>query len=170
MSCGFIGRPYKVVYCAKNFKTGITGITAKVLKPDGSVHSNYTLSEFSESGFEGMYFFNFLSNSVDPYGEYTVAIDSPNEGNHKAKFKIEMRSLDDFGGGSGAPDLGDIELELEVTRRAAKIEASKPSACLGISTKNISLSAKKPSVELCVEKPLASLSVEYRKADLAIIC
>lgn len=82
-----LGRPYPLLYLAKNGKSGLNTITAKVLKPDLSLFANLTLVEIGESGFEGRYTATvFTDQGTDPEGEYLVAINEPN--GHKAIHRI----------------------------------------------------------------------------------
>lgn len=91
-----LGRVYPIYYAAKNFKQGLTDIVAKIKKPDGSFLGPISLSEISEPGYEGTYFYNYYTvDGVDPDGEYLVIINEPTSG-HKAIHRITMdRPIDD---------------------------------------------------------------------------
>ncbi len=83
-----LGRPYPIIYEAKNFKSGLTTIIGKVRKPDGTF---ITLSfvEISESGFEGTYISTlFTSSSSDPEGEYLGVVIEPD--GYKASFRASL--------------------------------------------------------------------------------
>lgn len=170
MSIGKIGQPHKIVYASRNFVSGLSNISIKVLKPNGSVHSSGTMSEFSESGFEGIYYYDMPSNSVDPEGEYSVSITSPTEG-HKAKTKVTM--VESFGGaGSSDEDISGIEVELDVSRPKADLQSEIRSIGLNMTRAFASLSAtarkaileiNKASEDLVVAKPLIEIEVECDK-------
>lgn len=75
------------MYLSKNGKSGLTTITAKVLKPDLSLFTTLTLVEIPEAGFEGRYTANVYTNaSNDVAGEYLVSINEPD--GHKAIHRI----------------------------------------------------------------------------------
>lgn len=84
----FLGQPYRVVYEAKNFKTGLVGVTAKVKRPDGVVIGAFALTEFAEAEFKGMYFFDLLTVLADPVGEWIGVVTS---GTHKAGFRVSYQ-------------------------------------------------------------------------------
>lgn len=85
-----LGRPYPLLYLAKNGKSGLTTITAKILKPDLSVFTTLTLAEISEAGFEGRYTATVYTDAgTDPEGEYLVAINEPN--GHPAIHRISYQ-------------------------------------------------------------------------------
>jgi len=96
-----LGIPYRVVYIAQNFTTGLAGITAKVKPPTGAVRGAFALLEFAEAEFKGMYFFDFITSSVDPEGEWIVAIqDGTNKAAHRISY--ETFATQSF---AGAPNL-----------------------------------------------------------------
>lgn len=83
-----LGRPYPVIYEAKNFKSGLTTIIGKVRKPDGAF---ITLSfvEMTEAGFEGTYISTlFTSSSTDPEGEYVGIVIEPD--GYKSTFRASL--------------------------------------------------------------------------------
>lgn len=88
-----LGRPYPLLYLAKNGVSGLTTITAKVLKPDLSVLTTLTLAEISEAGFEGRYTATVYTDAgTDPEGEYLVAINEGVSG-HPAIHRISYEKL-----------------------------------------------------------------------------
>ena len=97
MAIGKLGKPHRIVFSAKNFVSGLTDINIKVLKPNGSLHVNSTMAEFTESGFEGVYYYNILTTTNDPEGEYAVVINSVSQ-SYASNTKVTL--VDGFGGGS----------------------------------------------------------------------
>ncbi len=77
----FLGTPHRIFYVAKNLATGLTGITAKVLRPDNAVIGTFPLSP-SPGGvsFGGLYYFDLITSTSDLPGEWMVMVDSPSEG------------------------------------------------------------------------------------------
>lgn len=75
---GYVSLPYRVVYEASSFRSGLTDIRALVLKPDLSVSGPYAMTEMP-SAFRGRYFFDFITSASDPEGEYVTMIVSPSE-------------------------------------------------------------------------------------------
>jgi hypothetical protein len=68
-----------VIYESRGFQQGLTNIIAYVLKPNGVTAGPYALAEGAVP-FAGVYMFTYLSQYVDPQGEYAVVIYSPSEG------------------------------------------------------------------------------------------
>lgn len=89
---GLLGRNYKFTYGARNYVSGLS-ITATVLKPDGSLLGNYSLTEFSYSTMKGVYYFEMVTTDSMPEGEYTVVINefNPLLEDYKAHSKVTMR-------------------------------------------------------------------------------
>jgi hypothetical protein len=84
-----LGVPFKLVYWAKNAKTGLTSISAKIMRSDGLVIGPLIMTEVvSDSSFSGSYSATYSPGVNDPEGNYTFVISSPNENGHKA-FKTE---------------------------------------------------------------------------------
>ena len=75
---GYLTIPFRVVYESKSFRQGLTNVVAFVIKPNNSIAGPYPMTEFP-SPFLGRYFFDFITNSLDPEGEYFVAIYSPSD-------------------------------------------------------------------------------------------
>jgi len=88
---GKIGRPYKVVYVAKGFTTGLTNIVAKVEKPNGSYVDLFPLIEDVDSFYAGTYYFNLVTSLADPEGEYTVVIVEPTS-THREVLKVTLEN------------------------------------------------------------------------------
>lgn len=86
----YLGTPHRVFYVAKNLATGLTGITAKVLRPDNVVIGTFPLSA-SPGGapFAGLYYFDLITANTDPEGEWMCMVDSPSEG-IRSPLKISM--------------------------------------------------------------------------------
>ena len=94
-----LGIANKIIYSSKDHVTGLENITAKVIKPNGLVMGPFNLSEITEPGFEGNYFFNFSTSLSDPEGDYFGTIFSADE-NHRTNFKVSVYASES-GGGSG---------------------------------------------------------------------
>lgn len=82
---GVLGRPYRVFYTAKNIQSGLSGIVANVLKPDGSIVGPFNLLEIANSNFSGVYYFDFLTTQLMPEGEYLITV---LEGSYKSPVKV----------------------------------------------------------------------------------
>jgi hypothetical protein len=93
---GVLGGTTTVLYTSKNCKTGVTGITAKVRKPDGTYLGPFTLTEVVESGFEGSYLLTFNTSTSDPVGDYVGLI---TEGNLCTPFSKLIQDPNAGGGG-----------------------------------------------------------------------
>lgn len=77
---GFLGKPERVVYWSKNFRTGLTDVQAYALKPNGSIAGPFPMPEFSSIAFRGLYYFDLITSLVDPEGDWIISILSPTEG------------------------------------------------------------------------------------------
>ena len=86
-----LGVPFKISYWAKNAKTGLSSISAKVLRPDGVIIGPLLLTEVADTFFQGNYTATYSPSTTDPEGNYIISLSSPNEDNHKA-FKTEYFS------------------------------------------------------------------------------
>jgi hypothetical protein len=89
-----LGTAYRVSYIAKKFESGLTDITAQVIKPNGSVIGVFSLFEFDSAAFKGMYYFDLSTDVSDPEGEYIGLIHSPSE-DLKTGFKVTFRPASD---------------------------------------------------------------------------
>lgn len=69
-----------MAYIAKNNLSGLTNITARVLRVDGSVVGAFPLMEAASAFFQGLYSFDFITQISNPPGEYLFVINSPTEG------------------------------------------------------------------------------------------
>ena len=85
---GILGKQYKFTYGARNYVSGLAGVTATVLKPDGSLLGNYSLQEFSYPTMKGIYFFDIVTTDSMPEGEYSVCV---KEGDYRSNSKVTMR-------------------------------------------------------------------------------
>lgn len=74
----FLGVPYRVVYAAKNFTAGVTPINARVIKPNNAVVGVFSL--LALPSFPGFYYFDLLTVTGDPEGEWICVVESPTEG------------------------------------------------------------------------------------------
>lgn len=112
-----LGVPFKVAYWAKNAKSGLSSITAKVMRPDGTIIGPLILTELADPSFAGSYSATYNTTVNDPEGNYIFVVSSPQESSHKA-FKteyFETRSDIDISG-----------LDIAINRRQA-IEATTES-------------------------------------------
>lgn len=101
-----LGQNERIVYTAKNLQSGLTGLTAYVLKPNGSRVGPFNVVEFADVNFKGFYFFDFITDkNNDDFGTYTGVIISPNEG-HRTPFKIVYEEI-------SVGELGDITEGIE---------------------------------------------------------
>lgn len=82
---GILGRPYRVFYTAKNIQSGLSGIVANVLRPDGSIVGPFNLLELANTNFSGIYYFDFLTTQLMPEGEYLITV---KEGSYKSPVKV----------------------------------------------------------------------------------
>ena len=85
-----LGTKYTVVYEAKNLASGLTGITATIVKPDSSTIGPLALIEYAAPDLAGVYYAEFTPSTADPEGEWIGVIESPNEGNHRRAFRISF--------------------------------------------------------------------------------
>lgn len=117
-----LGQIYRITYVAKNQKSGLSNITAKVLKPDGSIVGPLALAEIVDASFNGAYMAQYTPSTSDPEGGYVFAIASPNEGNHRA-FKTESFHIKD----TSIP-IGDIGIN---RRSVLEAEVSQKQSIVG---------------------------------------
>lgn len=83
-----LGVPFKISYWAKDAQSGLSSITAKIMRPDGIIIGPLILTELADAFFAGSYSATYTPGENDPEGNYIIAISSPNENSHKA-FKTE---------------------------------------------------------------------------------
>jgi hypothetical protein len=76
----YLGDTKRQVYAAKNFSLGVTGIQARVIRPDGGIHGTFNLVPMTQAGMGGLYYFDLVTQISDPAGDYIGKIISPNEG------------------------------------------------------------------------------------------
>jgi hypothetical protein len=84
---GILGTPYKFTYTARSFSSGLS-LTAKVMRPSGSVQGTYPMTEFADPSFSGVYFFDILTTQLNQEGEYSVVVV---EDDYKVVGKVSMR-------------------------------------------------------------------------------
>lgn len=114
MSVALLGDSHRIIYEAKNYKTGLTDITATVTKPNGSPVGPFTLIEFPNH--PGLYYFDLGSAISDPIGDWAGVIV---EGTHKSAFKCTFLDGTDFGGGGGGGTtvITDNEILVEIEQQ-----------------------------------------------------
>lgn len=106
-----LGRVYPITYFAKNGKTGLTDVMAKVKKPDGSIDGPFALTE-DLAEFAGSYYVNYFTSAAGLEGEYIFLVWEPGSG-HKAFKQVEFNQLSS--GDSGSADIkrnGFTEIEI----------------------------------------------------------
>ncbi|MHA2064103.1 MAG: hypothetical protein ACXABY_06955 [Candidatus Thorarchaeota archaeon] len=94
-----LGQVYRAVYTAKNYATGVAGITVSVRLPDGTTDGPFAMTELP-APFLGTYFYDYSTSVADPQGVYVFQVTSVNEGNHKSS-KTENFLPAPAGGGGG---------------------------------------------------------------------
>lgn len=103
-SIGTLGKPYRVVYTAKNFVSGLSQITATVIRPDLTISPSYEMYEFDNVALKGCYYYDLETSADDPLGDYIVIINNP-EQSMKDGIRITYQSetqsvaLDSIAGG-----------------------------------------------------------------------
>lgn len=103
-SIGTLGKPYRVVYTAKGFVTGLNQIKIRVIKPDLVISELFPMAEFTEEGLTGCYYYDFNTTKEDSLGDYIVIINNPEQA-HKTSLRITYQSetqsvaLDSISGG-----------------------------------------------------------------------
>ena len=112
-----LGIPFKITYWAKNAQSGLTSITAKVMRPDGAIIGPLILTEVADAFFAGSYTATYTPGVSDPEGNYIIALSSPGESSHKA-FKTEYFEA--------KADIDISGLDIAINRRQA-IEATTES-------------------------------------------
>lgn len=126
---GKLGRPYKVVYAAKNFVTGLTNIVARVEKPNGTYIGLFPLIESGDAFFTGIYSFDLNLSALNPEGEYTIVIIEPTSG-HKDVRKVTME-LDGAGGGGGGSGANSVLLFGKINNNILTGKIKMPSVLTG---------------------------------------
>ena len=168
MAIGKIGTIHKVEYCSKNFASGLTDVSIKILKPDGTLHDSGLMTEFSEVGFEGVYFFNMDTVSTDAEGEYSAVIISPTE-LHKAKMKVTM--LDSFGGGSsGGISISDAEIEIDLSKKSIDIDMGIQKLDVELGISSISMHLDNSNIGMDLIKPPVELDLTNESINFDIDC
>jgi hypothetical protein len=169
MAIAKLGTIHKLVYASKNFKSGLTNISIKVLKPDGSVHASGTMTEFSEAGFEGVYYFNVSTLINDPQGEYAAMITEPTA-NHKAKAKVSY--VTDLGGSGGVSEGGTdtIELELDIKKESLEFAIESSELKLGLETRTIGLNIVTEGLNLDISHGKLDMNIEQKGLELELEC
>lgn len=89
MDLGYLGVPKRIVYVAKNYSTGLSGVYCKIQKPNGSIVGIFNMIEYTDIDFKGMYFFDYITSLADPAGDYVAIIVSTSE-NHRVSKKFNM--------------------------------------------------------------------------------
>lgn len=75
---GYLGVPYRILYLAKGYRSGLTDVVAVVVKPNGGMVGVFPMREFP-APFTGQYYYDYLSGQGDPQGEYFSLVISPTE-------------------------------------------------------------------------------------------
>lgn len=90
-----LGLPLKITYEAVNFRSGLTGITATVLRPDGVKLGPIALTEIAHGEFSGIYQGVVGTSLGDPEGDWVYTVI---EGTRRSTVKVNM-TLSEGGGG-----------------------------------------------------------------------
>lgn len=69
----------RIVYNAKNNRSGLTDVALYLAKPDGSIAGPFALAEYIPLQFKGLYYFDLTTSLSDLEGEWVVSIVSPTE-------------------------------------------------------------------------------------------
>tara|TARA_Y100000310_G_scaffold243676_1_gene248244 strand:- start:17606 stop:18082 length:477 start_codon:yes stop_codon:yes gene_type:complete len=93
----YLGTNAKVLYEAKNQRTGLTDVEAFVTKPDGSALLPIALSELGTGVLSGFYLLEIPTSDSDPEGDWIIIINSPTEG-HKTKAVRSFVARPESGG------------------------------------------------------------------------
>ena len=94
----YLGTPYRVLYEAKNLKSGLTDGKAFVVKAENSVAGLFSLSEYSFQSLAGLYYFDLITSLFDVEGEWTVMVLSPSEGiRYPYKISFQRNPLPEIG-------------------------------------------------------------------------
>ena len=93
-----LGIPLRITYEAVNFRSGLTGITATVLRPDGFKMGPVALTEIAHAEFSGVYQAIVPTNLGDPEGDWIYTV---NESGKRSTVKVNL-TLNE-GGGSVDP-------------------------------------------------------------------
>jgi hypothetical protein len=91
-SQGTLGKPYRVVYTSRNFVSGLSQINCRIIRPDLTISDSYALTEFTEPGLAGCYYYDFLTTEDDSLGDYIIIINNP-EQSLKEGVRITYQSL-----------------------------------------------------------------------------
>lgn len=121
----YLGTAARVVYEAKSFNSNLTGIIARVIKPNNVVEGNFPLVALPDPAFVGTYYFDFFTSLSDPEGTYIGMILSPQE-NVRSTFKLVIFANPASGNG-GLTLLSDSLLgELQEQTFIGKIDGDDP--------------------------------------------
>lgn len=85
-----LGIPYRVVYEAREHATGLSNISCRVIKPNGAIVGDFTLTEFANAAFKGFYYFDLITQDTDPEGEWIAIINSASE-SIRAPWRISFQ-------------------------------------------------------------------------------
>ena len=98
-----LGKLFKLTYAAVNFRSGLTGITAVIIKPDGTKLGPAALNEFADPELAGVYYLDVPTNSNDPSGDWIAIV---NEAGKRSPIKINLMSPVE---GSVSSELADLK-------------------------------------------------------------
>jgi len=91
-SIGTLGKPYRIVYTAKNFIRDLIGITCKIIRPDLTISGPYEMTEFYDEDLKGCYYYDFETTKTDELGDYIVIINNAPQALKEA-LRIRYESL-----------------------------------------------------------------------------
>lgn len=117
-----LGLPYRIIYEAKDLRSGLVDVFARIRKPNGVWIGPFPLTEESDPSMAGIYTYNLSTALADPEGEWYGHIDSPTE-NHRVGIRISFSRSSGSGGtiDIGCPKLvGRIRLRRSLLGRVSK--------------------------------------------------
>ena len=78
-SIGTLGKTYRCIYAARNYVSGLTAITVRILRPNLVIDPPYPMREFDEADLKGCYYYDFETTKEDPLGDYVFIINNPEQ-------------------------------------------------------------------------------------------
>lgn len=88
-----LGTPYRIFYQAKKFRSGLTDVVCRVMRPDLSVHATIPLVEVATLGFNGLYSCEVMTLASDPVGEWVARVVSATDqaiDDHRMSYDVSV--------------------------------------------------------------------------------
>jgi hypothetical protein len=113
-----LGLAERIVYEAQDQRTGLTNLVAYVTRSDLTVAGPYPLVEFASPFFKGLYYFDYVTSTGFPVGDYLFVVSSPTEGvrpPQKVRFDQPITVSGGGGGGGGSVTniINDVQVDLD---------------------------------------------------------